>query len=423
MSISSDEKLQIVDRADKAKWRVLSGAAFAYMFDATDFLVLALGIPLLMKSLGLTLVEAGSIASATMFGAAIASFIWGPVMDKIGRKKALSIILAWFSVWTFACGLASNYSQLLVLRFLCGLGLGGVWAICGTMITEFFPANQRARSTSVVQSFWAVGYAVAIGLQIWFVPIFGWQGLFFGGSAAILVAIYIYFFVPESPAWLRIHHEREQEKVKAVTQTAEKRTDEKWTSLFQGENLKPTILATLLSIFLMTAYWGSATWIPAYLAQERGQNVKAMSGYLLYFNVFGFFGYYLYGWFADKIGRRWNFIVGGIVAAILTIVWIKQSSAAGVFWVGMAYAFFSYGVFGPWAAFVSEQFSNARFRGTGTSIAYGFGRVATVIIPVALGAVAAKFNLAIAIGCVAAFFLLSALTAFFMKETKDLVVK
>ncbi len=423
MSIAVQEQKQIAATDEKAKWWVLSGTTLAYMFDATDFLVLALGIPLLMKSLGLSLVEAGAIASSTFLGGAIASFIWGPIMDKVGRKKALSYILVWFSIWTFVCGFAQNYMQLLIFRFLCGLGLGGVWAICGTMITEFFPPNQRAKCTSVVQSFWAIGYGVAVGVQVLLVPIFGWQGLFFGGSAAILIAIYVYFFVPESPVWLRIHQEREHEKANIAAQAAEKKTAEKWTTLFMGDNLKPTILATLLSIFLMTAYWGSATWIPAYLAQERGQNVKAMSGYLLYFNVFGFFGYYLYGWFADKVGRRWNFIVGGIVAAILTIVWIKQTSAGGVFWVGMAYAFFSYGFFGPWAAFVAEQFSNAKFRGTGTSIAYGCGRAATVIIPVVLGAVAAKFNLAIAIGCVAAFYILTALTAFFMNETKDLVVK
>lgn len=420
MSIAVEGIQQFVGKTEKAKWWALSAATLAYMFDATDFLVLALAIPLLIKSLGLTLVEAGAVASSTFLGAAIASFIWGPIMDKVGRKKSLSLVLAWFGIWTFVCGFSQNYSQLLIFRFLCGSGLGAVWAICGTMITEFFPSNQRGKCTSVVQSFWAVGYGVAVGLQIWLVPIFGWRGLFFGGSSAILVAIYIHFFVQESPVWLRVHHEREHEKTKTI---AERKAVEKWTTLFKGDNLKATVLATLLSTFLMTAYWGSATWIPAYLAQERGQNLKALSGYLLYFNVFGFFGYYLYGWFADRVGRRWNFIIGGIIAAILTIVWIEQKSAAGVFWVGMSYAFFSYGFFGPWAAFVAEQFSDAQFRGTGTSIAYGCGRVATVIIPVVLGAVAAKFDLAIAIGCVTVFYILSALTAFFMNETKDLVFK
>ncbi|MGC9975452.1 MAG: MFS transporter, partial [Syntrophales bacterium] len=118
MSIAEKEKTN-----KNAKWVVLSGTTLAYMFDATDFLVLALGIPLLMKSLGLTLVEAGAVASSTMFGAAIASFIWGPVMDKVGRKKALAYVLAWFSIWTFACGLSYTYTQLLVFRFFCGLGL------------------------------------------------------------------------------------------------------------------------------------------------------------------------------------------------------------------------------------------------------------------------------------------------------------
>ena len=147
----------------KFKWQALAGATFGYVFDAVDFMVLALAIPLLIKAWGISMVEAGAVATATIFGAALAGYIWGPITDKWGRKKALVACLVWFGILTFLCGFAQNYIQLLILRFLAGLGLGGEWAIGGALMTEFFPPKQRAIATSAVQSGWPIGYGFRVG--------------------------------------------------------------------------------------------------------------------------------------------------------------------------------------------------------------------------------------------------------------------
>ncbi len=405
----------------KFKWQALAGATFGYVFDAVDFMVLALAIPLLIKAWGISMVEAGAVATATIFGAALAGYIWGPITDKWGRKKALVACLVWFGILTFLCGFAQNYIQLLILRFLAGLGLGGEWAIGGALMTEFFPPKQRAIATSAVQSGWPIGYGFALAVAAYAVPVYGWQALFFFGITSILAAIYIMIWVPESPDWLRHQEEKRQGIVHHhVGETGVAETG-KWTDIVKGHYLKNSILCTLLCASCLVAYWGAGTWIPTFLAKERGLNLKSMAGYLLGINIAGFIGYYVFGYLADRLGRRWNFIIGGVGSGIVVLIWIMMSNPQAIFWMGMLFGFVSYGYWGPLAAFVAEQFPT-RLRGVGTSFCYTTGRMCAVLVPMILGGVAEKYNLAVAIGGIAVVFALGGVVAYFMRETKDDVV-
>jgi MFS family permease len=228
---------RIIADPEKFKWKALTGAVLGYVFDALDFMVLALAIPLLVREWGISLASAGFISTATIFGAAFGGYIWGPLTDKLGRKKVLMVCLAWFGVFTAICGFANSYWQLAVFRFLAGLGLGGEWAIGAALVTEFFPPHQRARATSAVQSAWPVGYAIALGINAYLVPTYGWQCLFFAGALAFVAVIFIGIFVPESPAWLQaaINKEEGRESVSKTVADAASRTD-----LFKGGNLKTT---------------------------------------------------------------------------------------------------------------------------------------------------------------------------------------
>lgn len=412
------EKMEEKQRvSNKKKWLALSGGAIGYGFDAVDFMVLALAIPLLIKDWGISMAEAGAIASATMLGAAIAGFLWGPFIDRWGRKKSLAIIVAWFGVWSVACAFAQNSTQLSILRFICGLGLGGEWAIGATLVSEFFPGGQRAKATSLVQSCWSLGYLAAIGLQIYLVPIYGWRALFIGGGLAVFGAVYIWLFVPESPMWLA-QKEKKPDIGKTDPDLASSKT-ESWTTLFKGVYLKATVLAILLYTLLSIAYWGSGTWIPAFLAKERGMNLKTMSGVLLWFNVTGFFAYYLWGWIADKYGRRITFIISPIIAAGLVAAWVMQTTTTAVFVMGVLFTFVNYGLFGPLGAIISEQFTT-KYRGLGVSIVTGTGKLVVSVIPFTLGVVADKTSLMFAIGILAVIYVLAGLCAIFFKETRHI---
>jgi len=408
----------IIANPAQYKWKALTGAILGYTFDALDFMVLALAIPLLVKTWGISLASAGLISTATIFGAALSGYIWGPLADKFGRKKTLIICLAWFGFFTFFCGFATNYIQLIIFRFIAGIGLGGEWVIGAALVTEFFPPEQRARATSAVQSGWAVGYALALGVNAYLVPTHGWQWLFFSGILALLASLYIAIFVPESPAWLKAKQNKAK-GIETVSNTVVQVAS--WTDLLKGANLKTTLLAFGLCASCLVSYWGAGSWIPSYLSAERGLNIKAMSGYLMILNVGGFLGYYAYGYLADKLGRRANFIFGSLASAAVMLIWINLSSPTAILWMAGVFGFITYGYWGPLAAFVSEQFPTS-VRGVGTSFAYASGRMMSALAPFAMGGIAAKYSLGIALGCVAVIYALGALFGFFMKETKDVIV-
>ena len=408
---------QVLANPEKYKWKTLTGAVLGYMFDAQDFMVLALALPLLVSAWDITLAQAGLISTATIFGAALSGYILGPLSDKLGRTKVLIASLCWFGIFTFVCGFADNYVHLIILRFIAGLGLGGEWIVGAALITEFFPPEQRARATSAVQSGWPLGYGLALAVNAFIVPEHGWQWLFFSGILALIAAIYIMIFVPESPAWLRSRLNKEQGIV------AQSTTEEvgKWTDLLKGKNLKTTLLAFGLCASCLVSYWGAGSWVPAFLSAERGLDLKAMSGYLLVLNVAGFFGYHAYGLFADKVGRRANFIFGSLASAAVILIWVNLSNPTAIFWMAAAFGFITYGYWGPLAAFVSEQFPT-NLRGTGTAFAYASGRMMSALAPFVMGGIAARYSLAFALGLVGIIYAFGAVVAFFMKETKDVVV-
>lgn len=402
----------------KYKYKALTGAILGYMFDAQDFMVLALVIPLLIKTWGISMASAGLISTATIFGAALSGYFWGPMTDKFGRKKMLILCLAWFGVFTFLCGFATNYMQLIILRFVAGIGLGGEWVIGAALITEFFPPEQRARATSAVQSGWPLGYALALGVNAYLVPTYGWQILFFSGILSLIAAVYIVVFVPESPAWLKSQINKSEGR-ESVSKTDVKAAT--WRDILKGANLKTTLLAFGLCASCLVSYWGAGSWIPAYLSAERGLNLKDMSGYLMILNVGGFIGYYFYGYLADKLGRRANFIFGSLASAVVMLIWINLSSPTAILWMAGVFGFITYGYWGPLAAFVSEQFPT-NVRGIGTAFAYASGRMMSALAPFLLGGIASRYSLGFALGLVSVIYAVGAIFGYFMKETKDIIV-
>jgi MFS family permease len=121
---------------DTLKWRVLFGGFFSYTFDAMDMLLLAMCLQAIMADLHLTPAAAGLLATSTMIGVALSAVIMGWFSDNYGRRAALQVSLVSFSILTMAIALTTTYWEILVLRFLAGLGLGGLWGAISAYISE-----------------------------------------------------------------------------------------------------------------------------------------------------------------------------------------------------------------------------------------------------------------------------------------------
>ncbi|HUS12064.1 MAG TPA: MFS transporter, partial [Pyrinomonadaceae bacterium] len=117
--------------ADEARFnafhsRVLLWCALIIIFDGYDLAVAGIAVPSIMKDMGVTAQNAGFMVSSALFGMMFGAIFLGTIADKIGRRKAIAICIALFSIFTAAAGLTHDPYTFSAMRFLAGLGIGGV---------------------------------------------------------------------------------------------------------------------------------------------------------------------------------------------------------------------------------------------------------------------------------------------------------
>jgi MFS family permease len=132
-----------------------------WTLDALDAQMFSFAIPAIIAAFSITNADAGLIGTVTLLTSAIGGWSAGMLADRFGRVRTLQITVVWFAFFTFLCGFAQSYLQLLVFRTLMGLGFGGEWAAGAVLIGETIHARYRGRAVGSVQSGWAVGWAFA----------------------------------------------------------------------------------------------------------------------------------------------------------------------------------------------------------------------------------------------------------------------
>ncbi|RAI35530.1 MFS transporter [Rhodoplanes roseus] len=394
---------------DTTKWRVLGGGFAAYTFDAMDLVLLAMAFQPIMNDLGLTRSEAGLLATATLIGVGISSIVMGWYSDNYGRRKAMLWSLISFSLLTMVIAFASTWTEILILRFLAGLGLGGLWGVIAAYIAETWPAAQRGRAAAFVMSSFPVGVGLASFFAGKIIPLWGWRALFLTAGVALIVAVYVYFFVPESEAW----KQQRDARMRGEGTKAEKVSVKE---IFTGGMARNTILATLVSAFALTAYWGPTTWLPTYLVKERGLSVADMGMFMTILSVGMFLGYNAFGWIADFIGKRNALVLSLAGSAVMLAVYALTENPATLLWMGPAYAFFMAFV-GLMGSYYGELFPT-RVRTTGSGFCFNVGRGVSAFAPFILGGIATAYSLQTAILICAVPFLLSAILTAFLPSTE-----
>jgi len=393
------------------KWRVLFGGFAGYTFDAMDLVLLAMALQPIMKELALTPSEAGFLATATLIGVGFSSVVMGWYSDNYGRRKAMLWALVSFSLLTMAIAVAQSWLQILLLRFLAGLGLGGLWGVIAAYIAETWPAEQRGRAAAFVMSSFPVGVGLASFFAGKIIPVWGWRALFLAAGIALIVAVYIYFFVPESQAWKTQREARLKGEIKAAEKVSV-------GEIFKNGMAKNTILATLVSAFALAAYWGTTTWLPTYLVKERGLSVADMGMFMTILSVGMFFGYNLFGWLADVIGKRNALVLSLVGSAVMLAIYALTEDRNTLLWMGPAYAFFMAFV-GLMGSYYGELFPT-RIRTTGSGFCFNVGRGFSAFAPFVLGGIATAYSLQTSILLCSIPFLLAGIATAFLPSTEGL---
>jgi len=381
------------------KWRVLIGCFLSYMFDAVDIIILAIAMPAITASLHITQAQAGLLVTATLLGIGLSSVVMGRLADTLGRRTALLLSLASFGALTMAIAGASDWRQILVLRFLSGLGLGGVWSTAAAYVNETWPAHQRGRATAFVLSSFSIGASLAAAVSAYLLPVHGWRVLFFVCGAAVVIAIvYVWLRVPESAVWRAQRHGKQP--TAAIPQGAS------LAELFAPGLLRNTVLGTAASALALAAYWGATTWLPTFLVKERGLDMATMASFVAVLNLGMFIGYNVFGLLADRIGKQRAIIVSLLGTGLTLPVYALTTGHGALLLLGPVFAFFM-----AFAGLVGSYFAElfpTRIRATGAGFCFNVGRGISAFAPLAMGAAAATLGFATSIALCGALFLLAA---------------
>ncbi|MGI4813557.1 MAG: MFS transporter [Janthinobacterium lividum] len=394
--------------ATSNQWRSFSSAYVGWMLDIMDLMLFAMVIRYISVDLHFDKGMAGMIASMTLLATAVGGFIFGFLADRIGRTRSMVLSILCYSVGTALCGFSQSVAQLLVFRFILGLGIGGEWSAGAALITETWPAEHRGKVMAWVQSAFAVGYALAAIIAALVLPYFGWRWVFAVGLVPALFAFWVRRHTRESEIWLKQKHRL------SLRETI--------TTLC-GTHLRSTLVGLAFTAAAMCGYWGLFTWIPAYLSTPVSQggpgfDLLHSTTWIVVMQAGAALGFICFGYIADRIGRRWAFIGFFVLSAISVPIYVMIKSPLILLLFGPAVAFFGTGFYSGFAPTFAELFPTS-VRATAQGFIYNAGRATSALAPAAVGLLSNGHSVGSALGATSGFFALAAVIVFFfLPETR-----
>jgi MFS family permease len=375
--------------------RAFWSCKIGYVLDAMDTQFLSFVIPTLIATWGITRGDAGLIGTVTLLSSALGGWAAGVLSDRIGRVKTLQITILWFAIFTLACALAQNFTQLLWARGLMGLGFGGEWTAGAVLIGEVIRPRDRGKAVGLVQAGWAIGWGLSTLLfttVFSFVPAdYAWRVLFAIGIVPAPFVIWIRRFVDEPD----LH--RQQKQAEAQTRARPSLFD-----IFRTVVVWTTLRASVLATGVQGGYYAVTTWLPTYLKTERHLSVIGTGSYLGVVIAGSYCGYLAGAYVSDMIGRKRTFIAfAGASFAIVVIYTRLPLDNLFMLALGFPLGFCASGIFSGMGPFLTELFPT-RIRGSGQGFCYNFGRAIGAAFPFLIGYVSQRITLGHAIGVFAA---------------------
>jgi len=185
------------------QWLVFVLCALAALLDGADSQSIGVAGPLIAAQFGMTMGSFTPAFSVGLLGATIGALSFGGLGDRFGRKRMLIVAVLLLSTFTLLTATAQTFPELLAIRFLGGLGLGGATPCFITLCAEYAPRRRRAMLASVLWAAYPLGASLGGLLNATVIPALGWQAVFYiGGGLPLLVALLMVFLLPESLGYL-----------------------------------------------------------------------------------------------------------------------------------------------------------------------------------------------------------------------------
>lgn len=316
------------------QWSVVALCALLLIVDGYDVFVAGTVLPTLIAEWGLSKPQAGGLQAWALLGMMFGALIFGSLADRIGRKKGIAISFILFTSSTLLTGFATSPLEFQILRFIAGLGCGGLMPNAVALMNEYAPKRLRGTMVALMFSGYSVGGMVAAGLGIGMIPHYGWKPMFFVAAVPLIVLPIILWKLPESLGFLIRQGRQEQAKTiyeKVVATAALAPADRLVFSEHKGASASVAELfrhrRTLRTLMLWVSFFCClllvyllSSWLPKVL-QEAGYAEKASLLSLFSLNFGGMVGAIAGGWLGDRFGLA-KVVVVFFAAAAASIVLI-----------------------------------------------------------------------------------------------------
>ena len=425
---NNDSKLQWYQGITKYQWLVLLIASLGWIFDVfegqifvasmRDAMPALLGVEPDDKSVGAW----NNIAFGFfLLGGAVGGVFFGVVSDRIGRSKTMIYTILFYSLFTCLSAFAQAPWQMVLLRFLVAMGVGGEWAVASAMVAEVMPTRSRPVMSSIFHASSVFGTLLAAATIAMLIgnPTLnaqladdGWEGWRIGFAIGVLPAlltVWIRWKLREPESWQRAKERAANDATQATGRLRD---------LFSQENLRATLVGVSLATIGLVTFWGIHIYGKNALLRRAQQDViqeanlkaptadatdedklifqaarkqvldknksKIKQAEMLSMTlntIGGGLGLLLFGWISTKLGRRGAFVLYQVVAFLMVLLMFQyllpnQASPTVLALTLPVFGFFTLGMHAGYAVYFPELYPT-RMRGTGAGFCFNMGRLGT----------------------------------------------
>lgn len=382
------------------QWLVFAIAGLAWLFDNLDQRLFSLArVPALSDLMDLASSDvavqgyAKIVTAMFLVGWGVGGLVIGALGDRYGRVRLLNASILIYAIGTGATALAQTADQFLVLRVVTGFGIGGVFGLAVAIIAETFEGQARVALLGGLQVLSTIGNLSAALTKMGVDHLAGtgtiasddvWRWLFAIGTLPILLVVLSSMTMRESDAWLRLRDSGNLPKGPLGAYR---------DLLAEADERRNLLIGSMLAMGGVVGLWGIGEYavdlqdavftahFHAIQPDWTQEAVKAATAdaknraYLLQ-QVGGAAGMLLFGWLAERAGRRPAFLIGFTAALVMTLlVYWRLETPAQAYWMIPLMGAAQLSVFAGFSIYLPELFG-ARSRGTGVSFCYNVGRFA-----------------------------------------------
>lgn len=287
------------------RWIIIGLIFFVTLINYIDRLTISVLAPVITADLGLTNTEFGAITIWFLVAYTLSQAVSGKIYDRVGNKSGFTFSVAVWSIGAILHAFASGIGSLSVFRFILGFGEAGNFPGAAKVSAEWFPQKERALAQGIFNSGVALGSIIAPPLIIWLQLNYGWKTTFiFTGALGFVWLIFwlILYYSRDKHPWLTTAEKEIIEEGETPTATAT--PSPSYASLLQYKQTWAIVLARFL---VDPVWWLYITWLPKYLFDARGFDLKQIGAFAWVPFVAAGLGSLFGGWLAKfLIGRGWT---------------------------------------------------------------------------------------------------------------------